>query len=141
LTKALKNPILKPTTTQSTMTFAILTKLAETYPEVLTNPQSILGPNYPKVLEFWRFLDSLSDQDKKEISDRYFTLDDEVIDAAIDAVDDASAEVVGWEFRYAAWNVALNVTGRVVFSDATLELIGDVENMVTYDLIMSHKNS
>ena len=121
------------------MTSAILTKLAETYPEVLTAPQTILGPNHSKVLEFWRHIDGLSDQEKEAISDRYLALDEDVRDCAFFAACDAAEEVVGLDFRYAAWLAAWNVTGRGVFSFATYELVGNVENKVAYDLIMSHK--
>jgi hypothetical protein len=121
------------------MTSAILTKLAETYPEVLTTPESILGPNALKVLEFWRFLDSLSEPEKEEIGQRYFALDEEVRDCAFFAAMDAAGEVVGENFKNSAWIEACDVTGRVVFGDATMELIGNVDNKVTYDLIMSYK--
>jgi hypothetical protein len=122
------------------MISAILTKFAETYPEVLTNPESVLGPNAPKVLEFWRHIDGLSKQEKKEINDRYCALDDYVRWSAIDAAYVAAIEVVGREFSNEAWTATLNVTGcELVFSWATEELIGNVENKVFYDLIMSYK--
>jgi hypothetical protein len=121
------------------MTSAILTKLAETYPEVLTEPQKILGPNHSKVLEFWRHIDGLSKQDKEKMNDRYRALDEEVRDSAVDAAIDAAKEVVGLKFKCEAWWAALSVTGKGVFSYATDEIIGNVENKVLYDLIMSHK--
>jgi hypothetical protein len=49
------------------MTSAILSNLAETYPEVLTNSESILGPNHLKVLEFWRHIEGLSADEKKQL--------------------------------------------------------------------------
>jgi hypothetical protein len=92
-------------------------------PAALTDPAKYLGPNYQDVLNFWIYLDNLSDEEKKEMGQRYRDLNDNVRWSAIDAARDAADEVVGWEFRYAAWNVALNVTGRWVFSRATVELI------------------
>jgi hypothetical protein len=126
---------------QITMTSAILSNLAETYPEVLTNPESILGPNHPKVLEFWIYIEGLSADEKKAIADHYWTLDYNERESASNAARDAAEEVVGVKFRTEALYAARDVTGWFIFSYATLELIGDVENMVTYDLIMSHKNS
>jgi hypothetical protein len=126
---------------QNTRPSKILSNLSKKYSNVLKNPQSILGPNHLKVLEFWRFLDSLSDQDKKEISDCYLALDYTVRDCAWIAAKNAATEVIGEEFRAGALYAAQYVTGWWVFGYATLELIGDVENMVTYDLIMSYKNS
>jgi hypothetical protein len=123
------------------MTSAILSNLAETYPEVLTNPESVLGPNSPKVLEFWRHIDGLSDQEKEEMDVLYWALDFNVHDSAIFAAMDAADEVVGWKFRIDAWWAAYDVTGKGVYGDATVELIGDVKNKVAYNVIMSYKES
>ncbi len=117
------------------MTSAILTKLAETYPEVLTEPQKILGPNYLNVFEFWKHIEGLSDKEKGEMAQSYYALDEEVRWSAFDAAYDASVEVVGKKFSDAAWCV----TGWGAFGFATYELVGNVENKVAYDLIMSHK--
>jgi hypothetical protein len=121
------------------MTSAILTKLAETYPEVLTNSESILGPNHLKVLEFWRFLDSLNDLKKDKIAVRYCDLDYDVRNSAIFAACDAVRDVVGVKFRIAAWNAAYEVTKGYIFGYATWELVGNLDNKVFYDLIMSYK--
>jgi hypothetical protein len=123
------------------MTSAILTKLAETYPEILINPQSILGPNYPKVLEFWMHIDGLNDLKKDKIVVRYCDLDYDVRDSARIAARNAATEVIGVRFREAACWAALNVTGWWVFGYATWELVGNVDNKVFYDLIMSYKKS
>jgi hypothetical protein len=92
-------------------------------PEALTNPEKYLGPNWEDVLNFWIYLDTLSDEEKEEMDQRYRALDDDVRDCAIDVARNAANEVVGEDFRYAAWLAAWFVTGRVVFGDATLELI------------------
>jgi hypothetical protein len=140
LTESQIHSILKPTTSKSTMTSAILTKLSKIYPEVLTEPQKILGPNAPKVLELWRRIDILSEPEMEEIGQRYFALDDYVRNSAWIASRNAAKEVVGREFSGAAWDAVYDVTGRGVFGDATMELIGNVKNKLAYDLIMSHKN-
>jgi hypothetical protein len=88
-------------------------------PDVLTNPEKYLGPNYQDVLNFWIYVDGLSDQEKEAISDRYYALDDDVRNSAIFAACDAAAEVVGWEFSDAAWDA----NDWVGFDWATLELI------------------
>jgi hypothetical protein len=124
------------------MTSAILTKLANWYPEVLTEPQKILGPNAPKVLEFWIYIEGLSEDKQNEMEKLYLALDENMRDSAEDFTWNAADEVVGWEIRHNAWWAVLNVTGlREVFSWATLELIGNVDNKVFYDLIMSYKES
>jgi hypothetical protein len=109
-------------------------------PEALTNPEKYLGPNYQDVLNFWIYLDTLSKQDKEKINDRYLALDNIVRDSAFVVARYAAKEVVGEEFIFEAWRAAYDVTReRVVFGDATLELIGDVKNKLYYQLIMSHK--
>jgi hypothetical protein len=109
--------------------------------DVLSNPAKYLGPNFEQVLNFWIYLDTLSEHEIEEIFERYYALNDDVRDTAIDAAYGAADAVVGWEFRSAAFDAASRATEWLVFGWATLELIGDVENKVAYDLIMSHKNS
>jgi hypothetical protein len=126
---------------QNTRPSKILSNLSKKYSNVLKNPQSILGPNHLKVLDFWIYLDTLSNEEKKKMYDRFLALDFKVQEFAIIASRDAAREVVGEDFRYAAWLAAWNVTEWYIFGNATEELIGDVKNKVAYDLIMSHKNS
>jgi hypothetical protein len=57
------------------------------------------------------------------------------------AARNVAEEVVCREFSLEAWWVALNVTGWEVFSYATWELVGNLDNKVFYDLIMSYKES
>ena len=98
-------------------------------PEALTNPEKYLGPNYQDVLNFWIYLDTLSNEEKGEMNDLYWDLadwdlDDNVQWSAWYAARDAADEVVGWEFRSAAWNAECTCTGWRVFGYATVELIG-----------------
>jgi hypothetical protein len=93
-------------------------------PDVLTNPEKYLGPNWEDVLNFWIYLDTLSDEEKKKMYDRYQTLEYTVRWFASNAARDAADEVVGKKFSDAAWCAACDVTGRWVFAYATLELIG-----------------
>jgi hypothetical protein len=126
---------------QNTRPPKILSNLSKKYSNVLKNPQSILGPNHLKVLDFWIYLDTLSVLEMKEIANRYEALDENMRDSAFVAARDAAKEVVGVEFRHNAWCAAYDVTGWALFGYATLELIGDVKNKVVYDLIMSYKKS
>jgi hypothetical protein len=94
-------------------------------PDVLTDPGKYLGPNWEDVLNFWIYVDALSEQEREKMYDRYLALDEDVWDSAWCAAMDAANEVVGWRFRIAAWLAAYSVTGRrAVFGDATEELIG-----------------
>jgi hypothetical protein len=94
-------------------------------PDALKNPEKYLGPNYQDVLNFWIYVDTLSNKEKEEMDQSYWALDEEVRDSAINTARDAADDVVGWGFRNAAWCAVWDVTGlRLVFVDATLELIG-----------------
>jgi hypothetical protein len=93
-------------------------------PEALTNPGKYFGPNWEDVLNFWIYVDGLSNLEKKEIVERYYSLDSKVRNSVWFAARDAANEVVCLEFRHNAWWAAYDVTGkRVVFGDATSELI------------------
>ncbi len=93
-------------------------------PEALTDPEKYLGLNYQDVLNFWIYLDSLSDEEKKEMEDRFLALDDEEGDAAMNAAMNAAYEVVNVEFSNEAWYAAYDVTRwGLVFGYATWELI------------------
>jgi hypothetical protein len=87
--------------------------------DVLSNPAKYLGPNFEQVLELWIYLDTLSYEDKEKMNDRYRALDFNLRVSAWNAARDAADEVVGEEFRNAAWDAADVVTGRWVFGYAT----------------------
>jgi hypothetical protein len=91
-------------------------------PDVLTNPEKYLGPNWEDVLNFWIYLDTLSDEEKKKMYDRYQTLEYTVRDSSINVAMDVAHEVIGWGFSEAAWDAARGVTGWVIFGNATDEL-------------------
>jgi hypothetical protein len=92
-------------------------------PDVLKNPAKYLGPNWEDVLNFWIYVDTLSEQEKEEMRQRYQALNCNVRVSARIASRDAATEVVGEKFSDAAWDAAYDVTGWFIFGDATLELI------------------
>jgi hypothetical protein len=92
-------------------------------PDVLTDPEKYLGPNYQDVLNFWIYLDTLSAEEKNEISVRYWALDLKARESAWIASRNVAIEVVGWGFRCEAWDAAYDVTEMCIFGDATEELI------------------
>jgi hypothetical protein len=101
--------------------------------EVLSDPKKYLGPNWEKVLEFWLYLDGLSQDEKDNITLLYSSLDEDVRLSAMDTARDAAEEVVGLKVRSAA----RDAPGYFILSCATLELIGNVENKLIYDLFMN----
>jgi hypothetical protein len=89
-------------------------------PKVLTNPEDFLGPNWEDVINFWFYVDTLSESEISKIGDRYLALDYHVRDAARLAARVSAEEVVGWKVRSAAWCA----TRGVVVASATIELLG-----------------
>ena len=72
-------------------------------PEVLTNPQDFLGPNYETVINFWLYMDNLTKDQWKEVARRWSA---------------------AWS---AAWYAAGSAAGDAAWSAAryaTYELIG-----------------
>ena len=84
-------------------------------PEALTNPQDVLGPNYEAVINFWWYMDSLTETQWNEVLRRYRALDYAAWDAARDAAWPAA--------KYAAWDAAWSAA-RYAVGNATYELIG-----------------
>jgi carbohydrate-binding DOMON domain-containing protein len=79
----------------------------------LEYPEEFLGPNWKDVLNFWWFLDGLSEDQWEIVRQRDWALD---ADAAYDAAADDAA-------RDAAWDAAGYAYGGAT-GYATLELIG-----------------
>ncbi len=92
-------------------------------PDALTDPEKYLGPNWEDVLNFWIYVDSLSKQEREEMAQSYWALDFNVRESARIASRDVAEEVVGEDFRYAAFCAARGATGWWVFGFATYELI------------------
>ena len=100
-------------------------------PEALTNPQDFLGPNTETVLNFWKWMDSLNEDQWKIVEDRYSNLDVVAWDAARNvawnaagnaawnAARDAAGNAAGYAAWYAAWDASRDAAGV-----ATLELMG-----------------
>jgi hypothetical protein len=90
-------------------------------PEALTSPQNFLGPNYETVINFWWFMDGLTEDQWKEVLRRYNAIDYAAWDAAGDAAMDAARDAAGDAAyaAYAAWDAAGNAAWF-----ATYELIG-----------------
>jgi hypothetical protein len=75
-------------------------------PEVLTNPQKFLGPNWETVLRFWLYFESLTDEQKNELCRRYLAIDNKTCKRAWELARNSAIEVVGWD----NWLAVLYVT-------------------------------
>jgi hypothetical protein len=95
-------------------------------PRVLENPEEFLGENYESVLNFWLILDDLSEEQWRVVNecfDAFFDENHSEWDESTDLANDASIEVVGWEYVYYAGCAAYAVTNSEAAGYATRELI------------------
>jgi hypothetical protein len=72
-------------------------------PEVLTNPQKFLGPNWETVLRFWLYEESLTYEQWNELIRRYEAIDDDTRERAWDLASNAAIEVIGRVNRHAVF--------------------------------------
>jgi hypothetical protein len=75
-------------------------------PEVLTNPEPFLGPNWETVLRWWLYRESLTDDQWNELNRRYCAIDDDTWNRARDLAWDVTNKVIGVDNRIAVWDVA-----------------------------------
>jgi hypothetical protein len=75
-------------------------------PKVLTNPEPFLGPNWETVLRWWLYAESLTDEQKNELSRRYDAIDDDTLNRARNLARNAAIEVIGADNCWAVWFVA-----------------------------------
>jgi hypothetical protein len=75
-------------------------------PEVLTNPEPFLGPNWETVLRWWLYEESLTDVQRKELERRRRAIDDDTRNRAWDLACNAAIEVIGKDNGQAVWWVA-----------------------------------
>jgi hypothetical protein len=75
-------------------------------PEVLTNPEPFLGPNWETVLRFWLYWESLTREQRIELIRRYGTIDLDTRSRAYDLASNAATEVIGEDNRHAVFMVA-----------------------------------
>jgi hypothetical protein len=74
-------------------------------PEVLTNPEPFLGPNWETVLRWWLYYDSLIYEQKRELWRRWCAIDNYTRNRAWDLARNAAIEVIGWDNCDAVWYV------------------------------------
>jgi hypothetical protein len=88
-------------------------------PEVLTNPEPFLGPNWETVLRWWLYYESLTVKQKDELDRRYWDIDNKI-------------RVCVWVL---ARDTAIEVIGRDNWS-----AVSDVASLpsITYELISMH---
>jgi hypothetical protein len=90
-------------------------------PEVLTNPEPYLGPNWEMVLRWWLYCESLTDEQENELLRRWYAIDDDTLNRAMALAYNAATKVIGWYNSCAVWYVVSYPTA------------------LTYELIALHK--
>ena len=86
--------------------------------EAITNPEPFLGPNYKTVLNFWYYLDTLTEYQWNVVHQRRMAISYEVSEAARDLARNAAEDIVGVTNRNAAYYAAYGFSVL-----ATIELI------------------
>jgi hypothetical protein len=84
----------------------------------LEDPEEFLGPNYETVLNFWSWIDTLTEDQKKEVNRRWHRLD--TIFSTLHAVEMAARNVIGPDCEIVAWD---SLNGFAAAAWATDELI------------------
>lgn len=101
--------------------------------EAINHPQTILGLNAEKVLEFWLILDKLSKEQLEVVEKRYQTLHNEdwfKWSEASDLACKASRKIINYSYDIEASHAAYNNTNSFAALYATCEIIGGVESPV-----------
>ena len=78
-------------------------------------PERFLGPNWKDVLNFWIYLDTLSDEEHEIVTNRYLDLEEDARNKAYQA----AVSTIGNEYAFVAWDVPFTIGS----SYATLDLI------------------
>ena len=86
----------------------------------LQNPEEFLGPNWKDVLNFWIYLDILSNEQFGKVSDLYWALARADRNYAVDLANNAACEVTNYDISHHAYMSAPGWAG----GNATRELIG-----------------
>jgi hypothetical protein len=93
-------------------------------PRALTNPEDYLGPNWRDVINFWLYIDGLTEEEMDKMNNRYCSLSEDVLDSAHLSAQSSAEEVVGQHVEDVAWSAAWDVTDwGSVFAYATEELL------------------
>ena len=111
--------------------------------DVLTKPEKYLGKNYQAVMNFWWFMDSLTEDQWEEVARRYAALDEAAWDAARSAAWDAAESAAGSGGRSAAWDAASDAArsgAGYAASDAARSGAGYAAGTATYELIGGIEN-
>jgi hypothetical protein len=101
-------------------------------PRVLENPEEFLGPNFEAVLNFWLFLDELSEEQWRVVNERHWAFYNENYSEwrkAVNLAIDASKKVVDENYAYEAGWAAYVVTS----------INANAADLATLELIAMHK--
>jgi hypothetical protein len=92
-------------------------------PEVLTNPEQFLGPNWETVLRWWLYYESLTLEQWNELWRRWYNIDDDTRKRAWNLAEDAAIEVIGsdnWRAVYLDTSYS-GISGELIAMHLLLE--------------------
>jgi hypothetical protein len=106
--------------------------------EVLSNPEKYLGPNWVKVLDFWLYLDTLSEEQLKDVEERYDASSDGEGSIAYNKSMKAAEATTKYYCAVGSSAYRSVYCANYAAKYATLELIGNVENPVFVPLFYNY---
>ncbi len=71
--------------------------------DALTNPEPFLGPNYKTVLNFWYYLDTLTEEQWEVVNRHFGAIPDEVYEEFRDSAWEVAGDIVGETYRFAVY--------------------------------------
>jgi hypothetical protein len=101
-------------------------------PRVLEFPEEFLGENYEAVLNFWLFLDDLSEEQLRVVKERYWAFRNGNYSEWLKATDlaiVASEGVVTWEYAYNSGCAARYATRELI---AMYKILEDHQQLLTF---------
>jgi len=81
--------------------------------DALTNPQDFLGPNWQTILHFWKYIESLSEDQWSQVYDKE---NDHHLDQGSFLVMNIATGVLGERYRSAVWEATRHSVNRGVVS-------------------------
>ncbi len=99
-------------------------------PEVLTNPEPFLGPNWETVLRWWLFEESLTIEQRNELIRRNYAIDYETYDRAWDLAYHVTIEVIGEDNKWAVYYVSSNPS--IVYELISMHLLFERGHQLTF---------
>ncbi len=85
--------------------------------DVLDHPEVYLGSNYRDVLNYWIYCKSLSDEQERVYSKRFWSLDEKTRFKAIDTSKELASEVIDKRYVYCLSSIILELIASHLYNE------------------------